>query len=188
MDQGSSAFTSKAHSIMKERRRLSGFFRMLLITLPIAAVSLTSVASTVTYTYDVHGRVASVTRDGVVSATYAYDAAGNRTSTSAPLQATTSHGSWDWYKAGSNPPSIQAPVVVTASGGASGYTYAWQRVSGDTVAVATAPTSSSTKWSRSSTALGQDHISVWRCLVTDSASGTTYSNNVTVTFRRDTNN
>lgn len=174
---------------MNERRWRSDIVRTLVAALLIMTNSPTaSVASTITYTYDAHGRLASVSRDGVVSATYAYDAAGNRTSTSAPLQSTISHVTWDWYKAGSNPPSIQAPVVVTASGGASGYTYAWQRVSGDTLAVATAPNSSSTQWSRSTTTLGVDHISVWRCLITDSASGTTYSSNVTVTFRRDTNN
>jgi hypothetical protein len=92
--------------------------------------------------------------------------------------------SWTWIKNGNAAPLVQSNVVVTASGGAGGYTYLWERVSGDTVAVATAPTSASTKWSRTMPNMTVTYTSTWRCKVTDSSSAFVYTPNVTVQFIR----
>lgn len=121
----------------------------------------------------------------------AYDNAGNvsgqsnaaSVTTPVPLQATINRTSWSWlYQVGQGH-TISSNAVVTASGGAGGYTYSWQRVSGDTVATALNPTSNSTGWTRSVPQYHQDYTSVWRCQVTDSAGNTVYSPNITVNFR-----
>lgn len=158
--------------------------RLLAGSLVCVAALSASFAATTTYTYDMHGRLTSATRDGVLQVTYAYDNAGNRISANATLQAALSNTWWDWYKSGSNPPILSPPIVVTATGGASGYTYAWQRISGDTQTTATAPSSNSTQWSRPTQPLGVIFTSTWRCLVTDSASGIIYTGTVTVTIQR----
>lgn len=71
------------------------------------------------------------------------------------------------------------PTTTTASGGVPGYTYAWEYVSGDTLTV-TNPTSATTTFSRLA-AEGTEFIGVYRCEVTDAASGVVYTNNVTAT-------
>ncbi len=124
----------------------------------------------------------------------AYDNATNTSAQSNTANATTwaavtaslSTGSWRWRKFGSNPTQIDPPVVCTGSGGSgTGYTYAWQWISGDTATSAISPTSSSTGWSRSVPNVNGQCDSLWRCLVTDSA-GNTGQNTVSVTFIRTT--
>ncbi len=166
---------------MNRRRRIASCVTLALIC--VCALSV-STASTTTYTYDVHGRLTGVTRDGVVLLTRLYDPSNNPVST-APLAASVSSTNWQWYRVGSGTPTVSPPVVVTASGGTPGYTYAWQRVSGDTQTTATAPTSHTTNWTRPTVPFNTAFNSVWRCLVTDSVSGTTYTVNVNVSFYRE---
>jgi chitodextrinase len=98
--------------------------------------------------------------------------------------ASLSTTTWRWIRSGTNTPNIDAPVVCTGSGGSgSGYTYSWQRVSGDTQTSAVSPTSSSTKWSRTvPTDQNATYTSTWRCVVADSGGNTGQSVAVTVSF------
>jgi chitodextrinase len=98
--------------------------------------------------------------------------------------ASLSTTTWRWIRSGTNAPNIDAPVVCTGSGGSgSGYTYSWQRVSGDTQTSAVSPTSSSTKWSRTvPTDQNATYTSTWRCVVADSGGNTGQSVTVTVSF------
>lgn len=74
-------------------------------------------------------------------------------------------------------------VTATPSGGTPGYTYFWQYVSGSVITNPTAQTSATTQFSCTLTASsGQTETSVWKCTVTDAASGTANSANVTVTL------
>jgi uncharacterized protein RhaS with RHS repeats len=62
-----------------------GFVRFALgVALSLVGPVLASAAETITYTYDVHGRLVKVVHGGAVNngvtATYVYDAADNRTS------------------------------------------------------------------------------------------------------------
>lgn len=101
--------------------------------------------------------------------------------TLAPVSVGLSATAWQWKQRGTNPVTVDPPVVCTGSGGTgTGYTYAWQYVSGDTLTSVSSPTSSSTTWSRSMTING-NFPSLWRCLVTDS-NGNTGQSNVSVTF------
>lgn len=163
--------------------------RLLSVAVIVSAIAVTAtLAATINYTYDELGRLRTVTYDGGITTTYTLDAAGNRTNVTTgggSLQAQLSATQWNWYKEGPNPPLVPPAVVVTASGGSGGYTYSWQRVSGDTQTTATTPTSNSTQWSRPSVPLNTLISSVWRCQVTDGASGSTFSANVTVTFFRE---
>jgi chitodextrinase len=126
----------------------------------------------------------------------AVDGAGNTSgasnsasaTTPVPLGASLSAASWNWYKAGSAPVFQSPPIVVTASGGAGGYSYAWQYVSGDTLTTVVSPSSNSTVWSRPAGSLSVHYISLWRCRVSDSAGNVTYTGNVTVEFLRETGN
>ncbi len=104
------------------------------------------------------------------------------------LRASLNRGMWSWYKAGSAPATQSPPVVVTATGGAGGYTYAWEYVSGDTGITVVAPTSNSTTWSRASVSLAVTYTAYWRCRVRDAANAIVYTGNVTVEFRRDSGN
>jgi YD repeat-containing protein len=105
--------------------------------------------------------------------------------TPGPLVANLSATSWSWFKSGNAAPIISANVVVTPGGGAGGYTYAWERVSGpDLVAVASNPTSASTKWTRTVPNTDATYSSVWRCKVTDSSGTFVYTANVNVSFTR----
>lgn len=60
------------------------------------------------------------------------------------------------------------PVIVTASGGAGGYTYAWARLSGDVEIAATTPAAASTTFSAT---LDPDEYkeALFECTVTDAA-------------------
>jgi hypothetical protein len=60
--------------------------------------------------------------------------------------------------------------TATGAGGSGGYTYAWTKVSGDTLTVS-APSSASTNFTR---ATDSDYSSIYRCTVTDSLSATAY--------------
>lgn len=61
--------------------------------------------------------------------------------------------------------------TVTAAGGTSPYTYAWAKVSGDTLTV-TSPTSASTTFS-GTPGVGNTLQAVYRCTVTDNVAATT---------------
>jgi hypothetical protein len=145
------------------------------------------IASTTTNSYSNTGLPSSTTYSYRVAA---YDHEGNpsgqSTSVSAttwpPVVATLSTSAWRWIKRGTNAPRIDEPVVCTGSGGSGfGYTYAWQRVSGDAQTTAVSPASSSTRWTRDMPYQNATYTSTWRCLVTDSG-GNTGQNTVTVTF------
>ena len=72
---------------------------------------------------------------------------------------------------------------MTARGGAPPYAYAWKRVTGTPGTACVAPSSSSGTWYFTGGSLfPPNKISTWRCLVTDAASGSTYTPNVTVTL------
>lgn len=122
----------------------------------------------------------------------AYDNANNVSGPSTSASATTpaalsgsvSATNWNYVKVGKNI-THDANVVVSASGGSGGgYTYLWERVSGDTATSVVGGTSNSVRWIRS--VVPNDYVdyrSVWRCRVTDSAGNVTYAPNVTVNFR-----
>ena len=116
--------------------------------------------------------------------------ASNSASATTPqaLRASLNRTTWIWYKAGSAPATQSPPVVVTATGGAGGYTYAWEYVSGDTGITVAAPTSNSTTWSRATVSLGVTYVAYWRCRVRDAAGTIIYTSNVRVEFRWDTGN
>ncbi len=124
----------------------------------------------------------------------AYDNATNISPQSNTANATTwpavtvsvSSGNWRWRKFNNNPTQVDPPVVCSATGGSgTGYTFAWQWISGDTQTSAISPTSSSTRWSRVVPVENNTWTSLWRCLVTDSA-GNTGQTAVQVTFIRTT--
>jgi YD repeat-containing protein len=105
--------------------------------------------------------------------------------TLAALSASVSSITWNYIKRGSNPPNIDPDDVCSGSGGAPGYTYLWQYVSGDTsTSLVTAPSNPSAKWTHPVPNFNTDYISVWRCRVTDTASAQAFSANVTVKFRK----
>lgn len=121
----------------------------------------------------------------------AYDNAGNvsgnsntaSVTTPVPLQVTISTATWFWFHQQGQPLPNLPPVTATATGGSAGYTYLWQRVSGDTGTGVNSPSSNSTIWNRSIQSFFTDYTSVWRCRVTDSAGNVVHSPNVTVNFR-----
>lgn len=139
----------------------------------------------VVYAYDALGRLTSATYPNGVTITYTYDPAGNRTHVVAAsaqppglLSAAVSATSWSGSSTAQDP-----PVVVTATGGTPPYTYAWQRVSGHQFTQAVSPSSSSTTWTvAGGTAFPPVKTSVWRCQVTDSASTSTFTSNVSVSI------
>jgi vibriolysin len=100
---------------------------------------------------------------------------------------TVSSTYWDYTRVRNKPPTYSGPITVTASGGAPPYTYAWQRVSGDSNTNAGSPSSATTSFTRPIT-VGGWWTSVWRCLVTDSTGQTAYSPNVNVSFEWETGN
>lgn len=122
----------------------------------------------------------------------AYDNAGNVSAQSSAASATTppalsatvSATTWNYLKVG-KAVTYDPNIVVTASGGSGGgYTYLWERISGDTSTSIIGATSSSVQWTRSQVPNDfVDYRSVWRCRVTDSAGSVTYAPNVTVNFR-----
>jgi chitodextrinase len=137
-----------------------------------------SVADGTTHSYYV------VAVDGVGNVSGASNSAS--ATTPLALRANWSSSEWHWYRAGNRPVSQWPPVVVTATGGAGGYTYAWQYVSGDTGITAVSPTSNSTTFTRATVSIGQTYEAYWRCRVTDAANTVVYVGNLWVEFRRDT--
>lgn len=138
----------------------------------------TSVSPGVTYSY----RVASYDNAGNVSGQ------SNEVSvtTPVPLVVSVNTTTWSYFFQVSQPPRISRDVTVAASGGTGGYSYLWERVSGDTVTAVVSPTSNTTAWSRSIPQFFVTYASVWRCRVTDSSGNVAYSPNITVTFRAET--
>lgn len=59
-------------------------------------------------------------------------------------------------------------VTVTASGGSGGYSYSWTQQAG-TSATATASTSATTAFQYTLVGLGEENVTTWECVVTDSA-------------------
>jgi chitodextrinase len=149
------------------------------------------IASPTTNSYPDTGLASSTAYSYTVAA---YDNATNTSGQSntagattwAPVSAGLSAIAWQWKRRNSNPIVVDPPVVCTGSGGSgTGYTYAWQWVSGDTLTTVNSPTSSSTAWSRTMGPENATYISIWRCLVTDSG-GNTGQSNVEVKFVRST--
>lgn len=96
------------------------------------------------------------------------------------LSAAVDTTSVDGY--GINPPETvtSTQVTCTASGGTSPYTYAWTHVSGDVITV-DSPTAAATTFSFNFTGAGfQSKSSVYKCVVTDNATMTADSPNVSV--------
>lgn len=103
------------------------------------------------------------------------------------LVALVSATTWNYQRTPPMSPVQSPPIVVSASGGSGGgYTFAWEKVSGDSLTTATAPTSSTTNFSRSQGAALVDYTSFWRCRVQDSAGNVVYTDQVRVNFRWDT--
>jgi len=71
-------------------------------------------------------------------------------------------------------------TTVLPQGGNGQFTYSWSRVSGDTEITITNPTSRITAFRRNITFGVRE--AVFRCLVTDTVTGQTASNNITVSF------
>jgi len=168
-DQGGSGIAR--YRVMRDGVQLG-----LLIT-ATSATDTTTLAGT-TYTYTV----------------FAQDGGGNWSPQSAPAVATTPNNlgavlnrtSWTYLSVFGQTPSFDPNVVVTASGGSgSGYTYQWERLSGDTQTTASAPTGSSTRWQRTLPTQSSVFTSTWRCRVSDSAGTVIYTPTVTVTFERE---
>jgi YD repeat-containing protein len=106
--------------------------------------------------------------------------------TLAPVTVSVTDTNWVWRQRGTNPVTVDPPVVCSASGGsAAGYTFAWQWVSGDTQTSVNSPNSSTTIWSRTVPAGNGTYASVWRCLVTDNL-GNTGQTTLSVSFIRNT--
>ncbi|MGI8841765.1 MAG: Ig-like domain-containing protein [Caulobacteraceae bacterium] len=103
-----------------------------------------------------------------------------------PLVAGVGRTTWNWYQFVSNPPRVDPPVSVTASGGLTPYTYRWQYVSGDTLIAVASPTSAATIWTRTMTLYGT-YTATWSCTVTDALGASTTTPGVTVTFDRESN-
>lgn len=159
-----------------------------LALLTMGRAARASASDPVIYTYDALGRLTSAAYPSGVTINYTYDAAGNRTQVSSgstppppppgPLSATASATTWF-----SGPSGEDSPIVVTVTGGTAPYYYTWQRVSGNPGTQATNPNGTPNGWIFTGTpGFPWTKVSTWRCQVTDSASTTVYTSNVTVTI------
>jgi hypothetical protein len=84
------------------------------------------------------------------------------------------------YTSSFSSPITSSSVTVTPTGGTAAYTYAWTKVSGDTLTV-NSPTSASTTFTASVTS---SKTAIYRCTVTDSLA-TTATADVTITLDRE---
>jgi hypothetical protein len=75
------------------------------------------------------------------------------------------------YKSGGTGTITSNSTTVTPSGGTSPYSYAWTKVTGDTLTV-TSPTAASTTFSTSGLGEGNFVAATYRCTVTDSTTPT----------------
>jgi YD repeat-containing protein len=126
----------------------------------------------------------------------ARDIAGNASPPSAQVSVNTPNSlsaavnstSWSWMRTGSAAARVSpSTIIVTASGGSGGFTYAWERLiqSGDDTAInVNSPSSAITSWTRSGIPTNQNasYTSHWRCKVTDSGGTFIYTPTITVTF------
>lgn len=138
----------------------------------------TSVSAGGTYSY----RVASYDNAGNVSG----QSNAMSVTTPVPLVVSVNTTTWSYFFQVGQPPRVSRDVTVSPSGGTGGYSYLWERVSGDTVTTVVNPTSHTTGWSRSIPQFFVTYTSVWRCRVTDTSGNVAYSPNITVTFRAET--
>lgn len=122
------------------------------------------------YLVDGHGGTATATVSVTVQAAPSFSAG-----VSAP--------SWFAQRYGNGPISYDPPLSVSTANGSAPYTYAWERVSGDTTTTVN-PSGASVTWSRSLGTAGQ-FTSVWRCKVTDGQGRVAYTPTVSVTFYRE---
>jgi YD repeat-containing protein len=145
-------------------------------------------ADPVSYTYDVFGRVTSVTYPNGTVTTYTYDDAGNRTGRSngatpppppppPPLAASASPETLAGTGSEGAP-----PATAVATGGTAPYVYLWQRLSGSTNIEAGDPTAASTEFGWDGPLSGPPRLSSWRCRVTDATSTIAYTNTIRVTI------
>jgi YD repeat-containing protein len=141
----------------------------------------TTLSPSTLYTYKV------AAYDNAAPANVSAQSAQAQATTRAVLSAGVSAVTWKWVRREPNPPNVDPDVVCSGSGGAGGYTYLWQFVSGDAqTTLVTAPSNPSAKWTHPVPNQATDYVSVWRCRVTDSSSAQAFSPNVTVTFRKST--
>jgi hypothetical protein len=94
------------------------------------------------------------------------------------VSSTTAFGQYTGGGAGT---ATTYAVTASAVGGAGGYSYLWQYVSGDSSTSVNSGSSATTTWSRSATEPAGPFTSNWVCQVTDSAGNIGYSPNVGVT-------
>lgn len=144
-------------------------------------------ADPVTYSYDVFGRVTSVTYPNGSTTTYTYDNAGNRTGRSngatppppppPALSATVSPSSLEGTGSEGT-----APATVAVTGGVAPYAYLWQRQSGSTNIIAGDPTAAVTEFGWTGALSGPPRLSSWRCRVTDAASSVVYTSTINVSI------
>jgi len=144
-------------------------------------------AQAVSYTYDALGRLSTVAHpDGRVT-TYSYDPAGNRSqvTTGSPAPPPPPPP----LSVGVSPLSLSGagwavtdPAVTAVTGGTLPYTYLWEQVSGSASIKANAPTSSQSGFYWDGSWTSPPKTARWRCRVTDAASTTAYSPEVTVYF------
>lgn len=137
----------------------------------IAATSATAATTTFTGT----GLVSGTTYDATFRCTVTDSAAATKTVdvvvsiTRVAMSASASPTSL--YEAGDTGTITSNSTTVTPAGGSSPYTYAWTKVTGDTLTV-TSPTSATTTFSTSGLAEGNFVAATYRCTVTDSTTPT----------------
>ncbi len=147
-------------------------------------------ADSVSYTYDVFGRVVTATYSSGATVTYTYDAAGNRTAKnvstggSSALSASVSGTYYSLYRARAGTPSKGPAITCSGAGGTAPYSYSWEYQSGDTGFTADSPTSNSTQWSHPLGTIGEFY-GYWRCKVTDATSAVAYSETITLDYLHD---
>lgn len=104
------------------------------------------------------------------------------TPSGAPLSAALSSIIWNWSRISTGPINRSPPLAVTAAGGTPPYAYSWEYISGDTqISVIPQGDGSSAVWNRTISEYGT-WTAVWRVRVTDAATGSVNSSNITVRF------